>query len=201
MWCGRSLRPRATRTPLARADFRFLLRQLQGVIIFVRVMDGSVRPGMDIRMMSSGAEFHVVETGFMGATSLTPADGLLAGQVGYIAASIKNVRDTKVGDTVTDADRPASGPLEGYREAMPGVSPAFIRWTAQSIPTCATRWKSSSSTTRPSPSSRRRRWRLASASAAVFWAFCTWKLFRSGWSANTIWTSSPRCPRLSTASR
>ncbi|MCL2069171.1 MAG: translation elongation factor 4 [Oscillospiraceae bacterium] len=107
--------------PLRALIFDSFYDMYKGVIIFVRVMDGTVKPGMDIRMMSSGAEFHVVETGFMGAVSLIPADELYAGQTGYIAASIKNVRDTTVGDTVTDAARPAAEALPGYRPAVPMV--------------------------------------------------------------------------------
>ena len=76
---------------------------------------------MKIRMMATGAEFDVVEIGYMGATSLIPAQELCAGEVGYITASIKNINDTRVGDTVTNADRPASEPLPGYRKVNPMV--------------------------------------------------------------------------------
>jgi len=116
--------------PPPKGDEEALLRALifdsvydtyKGVIAFIRVMDGTIRPGMDIRMMSSGAEFHVVEVGIMGAVGLTPGTELVAGQVGYVAASIKNVKETKVGDTITNADAPAAAPLPGYREAMPMV--------------------------------------------------------------------------------
>ncbi|WRS26741.1 translation elongation factor 4 [Oscillospiraceae bacterium MB08-C2-2] len=93
----------------------------RGVIVYLRVLDGSIRAGMTIRMMATGAEFDVVEVGFMGATSLIPCPELLAGDVGYIAASIKNVQDTQVGDTVTDAEHPAKEALPGYRKAVPMV--------------------------------------------------------------------------------
>ena len=87
-----------------------------------------MKPGDRIRMMATGAEFSVVETGYMGATELVPCSGLLTGEVGYIAASIKSIGDTKVGDTVTSADRPAAEPLAGYREVNPmvfsGIYPA-----------------------------------------------------------------------------
>ena len=107
--------------PLRALIFDSVYDTYKGVIAFIRVMDGTVRPGADIRMMSSGAEFHVVEVGYMAAAGLVPAAELAAGQVGYIAASIKNVKETKVGDTITDADNPAAEPLAGYREAMPMV--------------------------------------------------------------------------------
>ena len=67
-------------------------------------------------MMATGAEFTVVEVGYMGAVNLVPTEGLVAGEVGYIAASIKSIRDTKVGDTVTTVDNPATEPLPGYRQ-------------------------------------------------------------------------------------
>ena len=93
----------------------------RGVIVYVRVMSGVVKAGMRIKMMASGAEFTVVEVGTMGATTMNPKGELFAGQVGYITASIKNVKDTTVGDTVTNADAPADKPLPGYRKANPMV--------------------------------------------------------------------------------
>lgn len=100
----------------------------KGVIVYVRVKEGTVRPGDSIRMMATGAQFNVVETGFMRATALEPSDALYAGEVGYITASIKDVRQTQVGDTVTNAQRPASEALAGYRKVQPmvfcGIYPA-----------------------------------------------------------------------------
>ena len=100
----------------------------KGVIVYIRVKDGKVKPGTKIKMMATGAEFDVVETGYMLPLGHIPCDGLSAGDVGYIAASIKNVRDTAVGDTVTEVDNPTAEPLEGYRKAVPmvfcGVYPA-----------------------------------------------------------------------------
>ncbi len=107
--------------PLRALIFDSYYDSYRGVIVFIRVMDGAVRAGMNIRMMSTGAEFDVVEVGRMGATTLVPAPQLFAGEVGYIAASIKNVKETRVGDTVTDAGNPAAGPLAGYRKAVPMV--------------------------------------------------------------------------------
>jgi len=107
--------------PLQALIFDSYYDAYRGVIVYVRVKNGVVRPGMRIRMMATGAEFDVVECGVMGATSLVPRGELFAGQVGYITASIKTVRDTAVGDTVTDAANPAAEPLPGYRKVLPMV--------------------------------------------------------------------------------
>lgn len=107
--------------PLKALIFDSYYDSYKGVIIYVRLMDGKVKPGDNIRLMAAGAEFTVVECGFLRATSLEPAGELSAGEVGYIAASIKSVRDAKVGDTVTLAENPAAAPLPGYREVQPMV--------------------------------------------------------------------------------
>ena len=100
----------------------------KGVIVYVRVMEGEIKPGMRIRFMATGGEFDVVETGYLHPKCMMPAKSIKAGEVGYIAASIKTVRDTQVGDTVTDAENPASEPLAGYRTVNPmvycGIYPA-----------------------------------------------------------------------------
>ncbi|MBP0965427.1 MAG: elongation factor 4 [Oscillospiraceae bacterium] len=115
--------------PLSALIFDCYYDSYKGVIIYVRVKEGSVKPGDTIHLMATGAEFTVVEAGYMGATELVAsADGISAGEVGYIAASIKSIGDTKVGDTVTNADDPCSEPLPGYREVNPmvfsGIYPA-----------------------------------------------------------------------------
>ena len=114
--------------PLRALIFDSYYDAYRGVIVYVRIKDGTVRPGDTIRMMASGSEFNVVECGFLRATSLEPAEALYAGEVGYIAASIKDVRQARVGDTVTLAKRPAAQPLEGYRAVQPmvfcGIYPA-----------------------------------------------------------------------------
>ncbi|MFD1677796.1 translation elongation factor 4 [Alicyclobacillus fodiniaquatilis] len=92
----------------------------RGVIVYMRVLNGVLRPGMRVRMMATGKEFEVDEVGVF-APRMTPVDALSAGDVGYLAASIKNVRDTRVGDTVTDAAQPAAEPLPGYRRSNPMV--------------------------------------------------------------------------------
>ncbi len=107
--------------PLQALIFDSYYDSYKGVIVYVRVKEGRVAKNMKIRMMATGAEFDVVEVGYMGATSLIPAEELCAGEVGYITASIKNINDTRVGDTVTNAEAPAKQPLPGYRKVNPMV--------------------------------------------------------------------------------
>ncbi|MBQ4046896.1 MAG: translation elongation factor 4 [Clostridia bacterium] len=107
--------------PLKALIFDSQYDSYRGVIVFMRIVDGSLRAGDHIRMMATGSEFDVVEVGTMNPLGLTPCDVLRAGDVGYLTASIKNVRDTEVGDTVTHAERPAAEALEGYRKAQPMV--------------------------------------------------------------------------------
>ena len=118
----------STEKPLKALIFDCFYDSYKGVIIYVRVIDGEVKIGQRIRLMATGAEFDVVEAGYMGAVELVNAGGLKAGEVGYITASIKSIGDTKVGDTVTDAEHPCEEALPGYREVNPmvfsGVYPA-----------------------------------------------------------------------------
>ncbi len=93
----------------------------RGVIVFLRVMEGTLRRGMKVRLMASAAEYEVLECGYLAPLGMDPCDELCAGEVGYFTASIKNVKDTRVGDTVTEADRPTDTPLPGYRPAQPMV--------------------------------------------------------------------------------
>lgn len=102
--------------PLSALIFDSLYDSYKGVIIFCRLVDGTVKKGTRIRMMATGATADVVEVGYFGAGQFIPCDELSAGMVGYITASIKNVRDTAVGDTVTDADNPCKEPLPGYKK-------------------------------------------------------------------------------------
>ena len=114
--------------PLQALIFDSYYDSYKGVIVYVRVMEGTLKAGERIRMMQTGAEFDVVEVGKMGATSLVPVSELRAGEVGYITASIKSVRDTRVGDTVTKVSQPASEALPGYKKVTPmvycGIYPA-----------------------------------------------------------------------------
>ena len=113
--------------PLKALIFDSVYDNYKGALSYVRVVDGIVKPGMKIRYMATGNEFEVTEVGIFSPT-LMPIDALEAGEVGYISASIKNVRETKVGDTITDADNPADAPLPGYKQANPmvfcGIYPA-----------------------------------------------------------------------------
>ncbi len=107
--------------PLQALIFDSLYDAYKGVIVFCRVREGHIKAGMPIRMMATGAEADVVEVGYFGAGQFIPCDELSAGMVGYITASLKNVKDTRVGDTVTNADRPCSEPLPGYKKVNPMV--------------------------------------------------------------------------------
>ena len=114
--------------PLQALIFDSQYDSYRGVIVYTRIKEGTVRPGMDIRMMATGAVYKVVEVGTMNPLGLTPRDALGAGEVGYITASIKNVSDTQVGDTITSLENPAAEPLPGYRKVQPmvysGIYPA-----------------------------------------------------------------------------
>ncbi len=107
--------------PMRALIFDSIYDSYKGVIVFVRMMDGVVKKGTKIRMMATGACEEVVEVGYFGAGQFIPCDSLEAGMVGYITASIKNVKDTRVGDTVTDADNPCKEPLPGYKKVTPMV--------------------------------------------------------------------------------
>lgn len=114
--------------PLSALIFDSLYDSYKGVIVFVRVMNGTVKKGTKIKMMATGASEEVVEVGIFGAGRFIPCDELSAGMVGYITASIKTLSETEVGDTVTDADNPCAEPLPGYKKVQPvvycGVYPA-----------------------------------------------------------------------------
>ena len=114
--------------PLSALIFDSVYDNYKGALSFVRVMEGKVKVGDRIRMMSSGAEFDVTEVGYFRPGQLVPVGELLAGDVGYIGASIKEVADTRVGDTITTADRPAEEMLPGYKQVQPmvfcGIYPA-----------------------------------------------------------------------------
>ena len=107
--------------PLQALIFDSLYDSYKGVIVFCRIMEGTVRKGTPIRMMATGAEADVVEVGYFGAGQFIPAEELSAGMVGYLTASIKNVRDTHVGDTITDRERPCEKALPGYKKVLPMV--------------------------------------------------------------------------------
>ena len=107
--------------PLQALIFDSVYDSYKGVIVFCRIKEGTVKKGTKIQMMATGAKEEVVEVGYFGAGRFIPCDELSAGMVGYITASIKNVKDARVGDTVTDADRPCDEPLPGYKKVNPMV--------------------------------------------------------------------------------
>ena len=109
------------KAPLKALIFDSVYDSYKGVIIFCRIKEGTVKKGTTIQMMATGAEEEVVEVGYFGAGQFIPCDELSAGMVGYITASIKNVRDTRVGDTITDRDNPCDAPLPGYKKVLPMV--------------------------------------------------------------------------------
>lgn len=117
-----------SRAPLKALIFDSVYDSYKGVIVFCRIKEGTVKRGTKVRMMATGAVEDVVEVGYFGAGQFIPCDELAAGMVGYFTASIKNVKDTLVGDTVTDNDNPCAEPLPGYKKVNPmvycGVYPA-----------------------------------------------------------------------------
>lgn len=107
--------------PLTALIFDSYYDAYKGVVVYIRVKDGGVKAGDSIKLMSTGATYNVVEVGYMGAKAPVPCAELKAGEVGYIAAGIKNIAETRVGDTVTNADKPATVALEGYKKVNPMV--------------------------------------------------------------------------------
>ncbi len=120
--------PGSPENPLQALIFDSIYDPYKGVIVFCRIKEGTVRKGTKIRMMATGAVEEVVEVGYFGAGQFIPCEELSAGMVGYVTASIKNVKDTRVGDTITDEERPCEKPLPGYKKVNPmvfcGVYPA-----------------------------------------------------------------------------
>ena len=109
------------KAPLKALIFDSQYDPYRGVIVYFRIMEGSIRTGMPVKMMASGGKYEVLECGHLLPLGMEPCQELIAGEVGYFTASIKNVKDTQVGDTITEADRPAAEPLPGYRPARPMV--------------------------------------------------------------------------------
>ena len=107
--------------PLKALIFDSVYDSYKGVIVFCRIKEGTVKRGTPIRMMATGAEADVVEAGYFGAGQFIPCEELSAGMVGYLTASIKNVKDTRVGDTITSRDNPCAEPLPGYKKVLPMV--------------------------------------------------------------------------------
>ena len=165
--------------PLKALIFDSVYDSYKGVIVFFRLMDGRVRKGTQVRFMATGFTTEVVEVGYFGAGQFIPCEELSAGMVGYLTASIKNVRDTRVGDTVTEAANPCAEALPGYKKVNPmvycGMYPADgarygdLRDALEKL-------------------QRRLPWHWDSDSGAVFWDFFIWRSSRSVWRENTIST-------------
>ena len=197
------------RIPAPKGDPRRPLRGLifdshydpyKGVIVYVRLAEGTLEDHRTIRLMASGVESELLEIGVF-RPQLVPVERLTAGEVGYVATGLKNVRDAQVGDTITDADRPADRRrCPATRRPRASSSRASTRSAARTTRSCATRSRSSTSTTRASPTSRRARSPSASGSAAASSACSTWRSSRSASSASSTSTSSRRRRRSSTTS-
>lgn len=153
-------------------------------------MEGQLKKGTKVRMMATGAEFDVVEVGYFGAGQFIPSeDGLSAGMVGYLTASIKNVKDTRVGDTITDAANPCAKPLPGYKKVNPMVYCGLYPADGAKYPDLRDALEKLQLMMRPYFMSRRHPLPLALDSAADFWDCCIWKSFRNVWKESTtlIW--------------
>src|SRR5699024_1641545 len=109
------------KAPLQALIFDSLYDSYKGVIVFCRIMEGTIHKGTPILMMATGAKAEAVEVGYFGAVPFIPCEELEAGMVGYFTASLKNVKDTRVGDTVTNAEHPCAEPLPGYKKVQPMV--------------------------------------------------------------------------------
>ena len=170
-----------------------------GVIVYFRVMEGTLKKGMSVKMMASGASYQVLDCGYLRPLGMDSCPELTAGEVGWFTASIKTVSDTRVGDTITEATPGWATPSRRWtgprRRPCPATAPprpwctaASTPRTAVNTPTCGTPWRSCSSTTPPCPLSPSPPSPWASASGADFWACSTWRSSRSGWSGSLTWT-------------
>ena len=172
--------------PLKALIFDATYDSYKGVIIFCRLREGSVKVGDTIKMMATGASDVVTEVGYFGAGQFIPCDELSAGMVGYIAASIKNVRDTRVGDTVTLVDRPCDEALPGYKKVNPMVYCGLYPADSAKYPDLRDALEKLHYSL-----SLRHHWHLALASDADSLVFYIWKLFRRDWRESLILISLP----------
>ncbi len=166
----------------------------RGVVTYVRVIDGHLSPRERIAMMSTRATHELLEIGVISPEPV-PSPGLGVGEVGYLITGVKDVRQSKVGDTVTNASKPASQALGGYQDPKPMVFSGLYPIDGRSTRTSARPSTSSSSTTRRWSTSRRRRRPWASASAAASSACCTSRSCASAWSASSTSTHLDRPQR------
>ena len=156
-----------------------------GVVAYIRVVDGEVELGTKIRMMASGKEFEVNGVGVF-KPKMESTGKLTAGEVGYVTASMKNVGDTRVGDTITEAASPAAEALHGYREVRPMVFCGLYPIDSQQYNALRDALAKLQLNDAALTSSRRLRWRWGSVSDAGSWGCCTWTSCRRGWSGSSI---------------
>ena len=185
-------------SPLKALIFDSQYDAYRGVIVLVRVVDGVIRKDTPIRLMATGAEYKVLEVGHLRPMGLDPCDELAAGDVGYFTASIKNVEDTRVGDTVTESTRPCAEALPGYRPARSMVYCGIYTEDGSKFPDlrdALDKLKLNDASLSYEPETS------ATASAAASSACCTWRSSRSGWSASSTSISSQRSPRSFTRSK
>ena len=159
----------------------------RGVVTYVRVVDGSLKARDRIDMMSTGAHHELLEIG-VSSPEPTPTQGIGPGEVGYLITGVKDVRQSKVGDTVTTSVRGADEALPGYSDPKPMVYSGLFPIEAPTTRCCTTPWTSSSSTTPRSTTSRRPPRPWASASVWASWGCCTWRSYASASSASSTWT-------------
>ena len=167
------------KAPLKALIFDALYDSYKGVIVFCRIKEGTVKVGTKIKMMATGAEDLVTEVGYFGAGQFIPCDELSAGMVGYIAASIKNVRDTRVGDTVTELDRPCAEPLPGYKKVNPMVYCGLYPADSAKYPDLRDALEKLQVNDASYSMNRRHPLPWDLDSAADFWDYCILRLFRS----------------------
>jgi elongation factor 4 len=164
--------------PLRALIFDSYYDPYRGVIVYFRVMDGTLHRGDRVKLMASGKEYDVDEIGVLSPTQ-KPVDALHAGEVGYLAAAIKSVEDARVGDTMTLVKQPAEPPCRAMWKPNPWCSVACSPPTLTSLRICGKRWKSCASATPPSSTSQKPLAPWGLGSAVAFWACCTWRLSRS----------------------
>ena len=181
-------RPETETAPLSALIFDSLYDPYRGVIVFCRLFDGTLKKGMKVRMMATGTEAEVVEVGYFGPGQFIPCESLEAGMVGYFTAFLKNVKDTRVGDTVTDADRPCAEALPGYKDPLPmvycGVYPAdSARY--QDLRDALEKLQLNDASLQFEPETSALLWALdfAADSSACF----IWRSSRRGLRENTVW--------------
>ena len=187
-------------SPLKALIFDSQYDAYRGVIVLVRVVDGVIRKDTPIRLMATGAEYKVLEVGHLRPMGLDPCDELAAGDVGYFTASIKNVEDTRVGDTVTESTRPCAEALPGYRPARSMVYCGIYTEDGSKFPDlrdALDKLKLNDASLSYEPET----------SIALGYGFrcgflgCTWRSFRSVWSVSSTSISSQRSPRSFTRSK